>query len=275
MNSRVKQAQKEGATRGRHLRRPGASPSSRTRCSRSSRSATPREVGDQGHRSGRHVPQRRGAARVRAARRGQRRAPRHRRQHGRLRRGASGARPLPPGSPPHRVQCRRHRSTIAPDRRVDAAVARRAIEALAPTHRTVRCKGCSNACLLTVNDFGKDEKTGKHRRFITGNRCEKGESFGKRQRHRRRAQPVRVQDARACSATSRSPRRTRPRGSGGHPARAEHVRELPVLVHVLHAAGLARGADAIRRRRRPTRRASSRCRPRACAIRPSSATATS
>ena len=53
------------------------------------------------------------------------------------------------------------------------------IEALAPTHRTVRCKGCSNACLLTVNDFGKDEKTGKHRRFITGNRCEKGESFGK------------------------------------------------------------------------------------------------
>ena len=53
-----------------------------------------------------------------------------------------------------------------------------AIEALAPTHRTVRCKGCSNACLLTVNDFGKDEATGKHRRFITGNRCEKGESLG-------------------------------------------------------------------------------------------------
>ncbi len=48
------------------------------------------------------------------------------------------------------------------------------IEALAPTHRTVRCKGCSNACLLTVNDFGIDAATGKHRRFITGNRCEKG-----------------------------------------------------------------------------------------------------
>ena len=48
------------------------------------------------------------------------------------------------------------------------------IEALAPTHRTVRCKGCSNSCLLTVNDFGVDAKTGKHRRFITGNRCEKG-----------------------------------------------------------------------------------------------------
>ncbi len=50
------------------------------------------------------------------------------------------------------------------------------IEALAPTHRTVRCKGCSNSCLLTVNDFGIDDATGKHRRFITGNRCEKGAS---------------------------------------------------------------------------------------------------
>ena len=48
------------------------------------------------------------------------------------------------------------------------------IEALAPTHRTVRCKACSNHCLLTVNDFGVDPDTGRHRRFITGNRCEKG-----------------------------------------------------------------------------------------------------
>ena len=45
--------------------------------------------------------------------------------------------------------------------------------ALTPTHRTVRCKKCSNHCLLTINDFGKDAN-GKHRRFITGNRCEKG-----------------------------------------------------------------------------------------------------
>ncbi len=50
------------------------------------------------------------------------------------------------------------------------------IEALAPSHRTVRCKGCANSCLLTVNDFGVNEATGKHRRFITGNRCEKGAS---------------------------------------------------------------------------------------------------
>ncbi|MCL1798936.1 MAG: 2-hydroxyacyl-CoA dehydratase [Eggerthellaceae bacterium] len=45
---------------------------------------------------------------------------------------------------------------------------------LNPSHKTVRCKACSNSCLLTVNDFGLDEGTGKHRRFITGNRCEKG-----------------------------------------------------------------------------------------------------
>ncbi len=52
------------------------------------------------------------------------------------------------------------------------------IQALSPSHRTVRCKGCANSCLLTVNDFGLNEQTGKHRRFITGNRCEKGESLG-------------------------------------------------------------------------------------------------
>ncbi len=49
-----------------------------------------------------------------------------------------------------------------------------ALENLVPAHRNVRCKACSNHCLLTINDFGKDPSTGKHRRFITGNRCEKG-----------------------------------------------------------------------------------------------------
>ncbi len=52
------------------------------------------------------------------------------------------------------------------------------IAVLNPSHRTLRCKGCSNSCLLTVNEFGVDANTGKHRRFITGNRCEKGESLG-------------------------------------------------------------------------------------------------
>lgn len=52
------------------------------------------------------------------------------------------------------------------------------IENLNPKQRSVRCKGCSNHCLLTISDFGVDEATGKHRRFITGNRCERGQSLG-------------------------------------------------------------------------------------------------
>lgn len=48
------------------------------------------------------------------------------------------------------------------------------IEALSPRITKVTCKGCSNACLLTINDFGEG------RRFITGNRCEKGASGGKK-----------------------------------------------------------------------------------------------
>ncbi len=52
------------------------------------------------------------------------------------------------------------------------------LDELSVKHKTVRCKGCSNACLLTINDFGIDEATGKHRRFITGNRCERGENLG-------------------------------------------------------------------------------------------------
>ncbi|MCL1879982.1 MAG: acyl-CoA dehydratase activase-related protein [Actinomycetia bacterium] len=45
---------------------------------------------------------------------------------------------------------------------------------LKPKVTTVRCKHCSNHCLLTISDFGVDPASGKHRRFITGNRCERG-----------------------------------------------------------------------------------------------------
>jgi len=48
------------------------------------------------------------------------------------------------------------------------------IAALEVKHNTTRCNACPNACLLTVSTFGVDESTGKKRRFITGNRCEKG-----------------------------------------------------------------------------------------------------
>ena len=50
------------------------------------------------------------------------------------------------------------------------------IDAMEIKHTTIRCGKCENNCLLTINDFGKDPQTGKNRRFITGNRCEKGGS---------------------------------------------------------------------------------------------------
>ena len=43
--------------------------------------------------------------------------------------------------------------------------------------RTTRCKGCSNNCLLTINDFGNSEK------FISGNRCEKGLGLNKKEKN--------------------------------------------------------------------------------------------
>ena len=49
-----------------------------------------------------------------------------------------------------------------------------ALRELQPEHTTARCKLCSNACLLTINNFGKNPVTGKTRRFVTGNRCERG-----------------------------------------------------------------------------------------------------
>ena len=48
------------------------------------------------------------------------------------------------------------------------------IDALEIKHTTARCGLCENRCLLTINDFGVDPKDGHRRRFITGNRCEKG-----------------------------------------------------------------------------------------------------
>ncbi len=76
------------------------------------------------------------------------------------------------GSSERRVERSLEASATTPQ--VSSILTLEQLEALAPTHRTIRCKACPNACLLTVNDFGKDPVTGKNRRFITGNRCEKG-----------------------------------------------------------------------------------------------------
>ena len=53
-------------------------------------------------------------------------------------------------------------------------LSREEIDNLQVKHTNVHCGRCSNNCLLTVNDFGGG------RRFITGNRCEKGAGGGKR-----------------------------------------------------------------------------------------------
>jgi predicted CoA-substrate-specific enzyme activase len=61
---------------------------------------------------------------------------------------------------------------LARDRAVEGRdstlLSREAIDNLKVKHMNVHCGRCSNNCLLTVNDFGEGHK------FITGNRCEKG-----------------------------------------------------------------------------------------------------
>ena len=47
------------------------------------------------------------------------------------------------------------------------------IEKLEMKASSTRCKGCENNCLLTINTFSGGENGG-NRRFISGNRCEKG-----------------------------------------------------------------------------------------------------
>ncbi|MBR2683822.1 MAG: 2-hydroxyacyl-CoA dehydratase [Atopobiaceae bacterium] len=58
---------------------------------------------------------------------------------------------------------------------VSSVLTRQEIDNLQVKHIKTHCGRCSNNCLLTVNDFGNG------RRFITGNRCEKG-SGAKRQK---------------------------------------------------------------------------------------------
>ncbi len=139
-------------------------------------------------------------------------------------------------------------------------------------HKTVRCKACANPCLLTVNDFGKDEATGKHRRFITGNRCEKGAGVAQR-------------EERTCPTCSKykaertfgyEPLAPTPAPAAPSASRARSTcTRTTVLVHLLHEAGLARGTFRSLHEEKPTRRASKACRRKACATRRSSRTATS
>ena len=56
-------------------------------------------------------------------------------------------------------------------------LSREKIDNLQVKHTNVHCGRCSNNCLLTINDFGEGH------RFITGNRCEKGAGGGKRSKN--------------------------------------------------------------------------------------------
>ena len=51
---------------------------------------------------------------------------------------------------------------------VSGVLSREEIHSLTVAHKSTHCKLCSNNCLLTISDFGGG------RRFVTGNRCEKG-----------------------------------------------------------------------------------------------------
>ena len=56
-------------------------------------------------------------------------------------------------------------------------LSREKVDNLQVKHTNVHCGRCSNNCLLTINDFGEGH------RFITGNRCEKGAGAGKRSKN--------------------------------------------------------------------------------------------
>ena len=104
------------------------------------------------------------------------------------------------------------------------------IAALTVTQKHARCGRCSNNCLLTINDFGGG------RRFITGNRCEKGAgNHAKKQEVPNLfTEKNRLLFDRPVLTPEDAPARHR-----GPAPRAQHVRELPVLgTRSLRTSGL-------------------------------------
>ncbi len=100
---------------------------------------------------------------------------------------------------------------------------------LTVTQKHVRCGRCSNNCLLTVNDFGGGS------RFITGNRCEKG--AGHKKQKTEAPNLFKKKNELLFNREVLSPDEAAARHRG-HSARAQHVRELPLLARVLYAPGL-------------------------------------
>ena len=231
--------------RGRHRRGPGHL-RHQERAVQGHQDPRPARCGHEGHRAGRHVPERRRAARVRAAVRGPGRAPRHRRQHGRVRRRAARARPLPlrrgargaQGRGRRRVELRERAASRARRGGLEPAVARAAGGALAHAENRA-LQGVLEPLLAYRQRLRRGRRHGQAPPLHHGQPLREGRGHARREQER--AEPLRIQEQ--PPVRLRAPRaRERPARQRGHPARAQPVRELPVLVHVLHEAGLARGA---------------------------------
>ncbi len=122
---------------------------------------------------------------------------------GALRRRRSRARPLPRWAP-------------------RPSSPREEIAALTVTQRSCSCGRCSNNCQLTINDFGGG------RRFITRQPLREGR--GQPRQEAGGAEPLRRQERPALQPLRLAEER-RPARHRGHPPRPQHVRELSVLVH--------------------------------------------
>lgn len=81
--------------------------------------------------------------------------------------------------------------------------------------KTLRCKGCGNHCLLTVNRFSNGRK------LVSGNRCERGASGGEAPRP---SMPnLYAWKERRLFGYEPLPQDDAPRGAHRHPPRAQYV----------------------------------------------------
>ena len=231
---------------GRHRRGPGHL-RHQERAVQGHQDPRPARRGHEGHRAGRHVPQRRRAARVRAAVRGPSRASRHRGQHGRVRCRAARARPLPLRRGAGSAQGRGRRRVELGERGAGRSL-RRALE---PAHARAASGVVAHAQDRALQ--GVLQPLPAHRQRLRrgrghgqapplhhGQPLREGRGHVRREQGRR-AEPLRIQEqplVRLRAACARE----RPARQRGHPARAQSVRELSVLVHVLHEARFPGGA---------------------------------
>ena len=95
--------------------------------------------------------------------------------------------------------------------------------------RMARCKGCTNSCLLTINRFSGG------RQFISGNRCERG--IGKEKNKDHVPNLFEYKNKRLFSYEPLDRCTTR---CCRYPACTQYVRELSILVHILYKARLPR-----------------------------------